>query len=246
MIIFKPMRGLTIVTLICLGILLWLGTWQYQRLHWKTALLKDIDKASIAEPITSIADIDALIASKTPIDFRRVSLVGVYEEPQINGGAPFYFLRPEGTSISWRIYQPFNQNRQQVYAATQRFYGEDEAARPIPFYGKSEAIGYIRRTHKKRWFSLKSTPSKNRWTVFNGEPEELDWSGKQAGQNIETRYYIDVVLGANNAEALPVKKPDMPNNHLDYMLTWYSFAIILLIIYFILHKKQGRLYRQKD
>ncbi|MEE9272185.1 MAG: SURF1 family protein [Robiginitomaculum sp.] len=246
MIVFKPMRGLTIATLICLGILLWLGTWQYQRFQWKTALLKDIETASLAKPLTNIRDIDALIEAKTPFDFRRVSLEGVYEKSRINKGQPFYFLRPEGKNMSWRIYQPFSQEGRQVYAATQRFFRGDKAARPASFYGTGKAIGYIRRTHKKHWFSLKSTPSKNRWTVFNGEPDILDWSGKQAGQNIETSYYIDVVLGAKNASALPAKKPDMPNNHLDYMLTWYSFAIILLIIYFILHNKQGRLYRKKN
>ena len=246
MIVFKPMRGLTIATLICLGILLWLGTWQYQRLQWKTALLKDINAASIAPPLTSIAAINALLENKTPIDFRRVSLQGHYEKPKINDGAPFYLLRPEGKTISWRVYQPFQQNAMWVYAARQRFYGEDKANRPVPFYGPGTAIGYIRKTHKKHWYSLKSTPSKNRWTVFNGAPEILDWSGKQAGQNIETRYYIDVISGADDGNALPTKKPDLPNNHLDYMLTWYSFAIILLIIYFILHKKQGRLYRKKN
>ena len=55
------------------------------------------------------------------------------------------------------------------------------------------------------------------------------------------RFYIDTVPGASDADLLPLKRPDIRNNHLDYMLTWYSFAVILLIIYFILHRRAGRL-----
>ena len=55
------------------------------------------------------------------------------------------------------------------------------------------------------------------------------------------RYYIDVVPGVTQAAELPLKRPNIRNNHLDYMLTWYGLALALLVIYLILHAQRGRL-----
>jgi len=84
--------------------------------------------------------------------------------------------------------------------------------------------------------------------LFNASPDLLDWAGPGTnieGKNIETAYYIDWVEGAKNADDLPVRIPDVANSHLDYMLTWYSFILILLVIYLIIHKRAGRLYIEK-
>ncbi|RZV41594.1 MAG: hypothetical protein EX271_07715 [Acidimicrobiales bacterium] len=72
-------------------------------------------------------------------------------------------------------------------------------------------------------------------------PDDLNWAFAVAGTEIPTGFFIDRIDGVDEASDLPVEKPDIPNNHLEYMLTWYSFALILVVIYFLLHKKQGRL-----
>jgi len=69
----------------------------------------------------------------------------------------------------------------------------------------------------------------------------LDWERAVKEAVIPTAFYIKLVDNVEDARELAVKKPDLPNNHLSYMLTWYSFALILLVIYFLLHRKQGRL-----
>ena len=55
------------------------------------------------------------------------------------------------------------------------------------------------------------------------------------------RYYVDRVPGALDASLLPPKRPDIRNNHFDYMLTWYGLAIVMLIIYGVMHHREGRL-----
>ena len=78
MIKFRPFAGLTLMTLIALAILLTLGTWQYNRLKWKTQLLADVEIASQSAPFTSYGAINRTKDAGAPIDFRRVSLSGSY------------------------------------------------------------------------------------------------------------------------------------------------------------------------
>ena len=38
----------------------------------------------------------------------------------------------------------------------------------------------------------------------------------------------------------------IPNNHLQYAITWYSLALVLLVIYFVYHRNAGRIGRKPD
>jgi len=236
---FKPLPGLTIVTLICLAILLYLGTWQYQRLQWKTQLLAEVDIASQAPPLTSLSQVSALADQKAPLDYRRISLSGEFVRPEFNEGRAFHLMHSTGKYLSWRLYQLYDDGTQRAYVAGTEFSEQQMGEPPREITGARAVIGYVRVVRPPSRFPLKSTPAANRWFVFNGAPDVIDWAGPDG--TIETRYYIDWATSARSNDDLPVRTPEIRNNHLDYMLTWYSFALILLVIYFLLHKKQGRL-----
>jgi surfeit locus 1 family protein len=235
------MPGLTVVTLICLAILLSLGTWQYKRLHWKTDLIIEIDVAANAEPISNLAQADELFNAGAPLDFRRISLTGQFVKPTTNNGDAFQLLRSTGKSMMWRHYQPFESGGLLAYVATSEFSDSEKKNPPNQFSGEKTIHGYARLVRPMSKFMPESNPTTNSWFVFNGAPETLDWRTAIEGRTIQTGYYIDWVLGTASGNQLAVKKPEIRNNHLDYMLTWYSFALILLVIYLLLHKKQGRL-----
>jgi surfeit locus 1 family protein len=238
---FRPLPVLTFITLIMMGILLSLGTWQYQRLQWKTKLLADIDTAAHAQPLHSIGDINALVTEGKPVDFRRVSLTGTFTAPRVNHGQAFHVLRPMEAALVWQLYQPFISNEQGVYVATIEFDKDGDIAAPKGLSGMATINGYIRLVQPANRFTPNNNPDANRWFSVNGSPELLDWAEAVAGTDITISYFIDQVLEETDANNLPVKIPDIRNHHLDYMLTWYSFVLILLVIYLILHKKQGRL-----
>lgn len=243
---FRPMAGLTIVTLICVAILISLGTWQYKRLHWKTGLLVQIEQAANAAPLTNLAQANVIFAAGEPLNFRRIDLHGTFVTPTVNQGQPFHLMRSNGKRYYWRLYQPYKVGAEIAYIATHDFGEADKAAPPQALTGQNPVIGYVRIVQSANRFTPKSTPEKNRWFAFNGAPVTLDWADAIAGETIQTSYFIDQVQDAKSATSLPVRIPEIVNNHLDYMLTWYSFVIILLVIYLILHKRAGRLYRHKN
>lgn len=240
---FKPMPGLSVVVLICLGILLTLGTWQYRRLQWKTVLLEQIDQAAHSAPFRSLADINAHLAQGKPVDFRRVSLRANFISPPLNDGVPFHLNRSNGKSFSWRLYQPVRDGDILAYVATREFTDTQKENPPARIDGPKDIIGYVRLVQVANWAIPQSNLEANRWFAFNAAPELLDWSHRKT---IETAYYINLVEHVDSVENLPVLMPEIVNNHLDYMLTWYSFAFILLVIYALVHKKQGRLWIERD
>ncbi len=249
---FRPFIGLTLITSLMLAFLLALGTWQYQRLQWKTGLIADIKTAANASPLRSLEEINALLAQNQPVDFRRVSLRGNFVNLKDGLGQGFHMIRPYEKTLAWQLFQPFLVEdtglvgSQGVYIATHYFEQSAKHAPPEGMIGPALVNGYIRLPHQANRFTPQNTPAANRWFVFNGAPDVLNWAGGVQGAALQTGYYIELAPGAPRAEALAVRIPDIRNSHLEYMLTWYSFAFVLLIIYFILHAKQGRLRLNKE
>ena len=60
-----------------LVILLSLGTWQVNRLHWKESLLADIQQRSTAAPV-DIAELERLLAAGEAVDYRHAMVKGRY------------------------------------------------------------------------------------------------------------------------------------------------------------------------
>ena len=238
---FRPMPWLTFLTLICLGILISLGSWQYKRLQWKTDLIVQIDAAAEAAPLTRLSEIDTLLAGEKPVDFRRISLAGEFVKPNVNNGDPFHLMMSNGKSMMWRMFQSFKNGDDYVFVAAKEFADREKATPPKAVAGEYTLNGYVRLVRPSSRFMPASNAAINEWHVFNADPATLDWSNVVTGANMPVTYYIDWVVGVTQADQLPIKKPELRNNHLDYMLTWYSFALILFVIYLILHRRAGRL-----
>lgn len=220
------MTGLTVAVLICLPILLSLGLWQYQRWQWKTGVLSEIDAAVTAPPLRGASDLTAL-TDGAPIDFRRIQIEGTAT------GATWHVYRPEG-AILWQPFRIVEADAQAVLVGFTSFDDrvKDDVKPPVM---DGTRAGYVRRirpaTGFGKWLATDNNPEANRWFAINSGGSWLP----------ESDIYIDLHPTERDARALPIRRPDVANNHVSYMLTWWSFAIILLIIYGIMHRRAGRL-----
>jgi len=239
-IFFKPMRWLSVATVISTVILLSLAVWQYQRLAWKTALLENVERAVTAPPLTSLAELRAAIADDAPVDFRRIELPARLVQ-DVQSKLVFY---PQTGGIFWQGFSPVTNidgSPAIIYAALDIVEDKNRGvykARPV-----KKITGYVRFAHPlgkiESLVKAKADVKANRYFKFN---QTADWEqGLPQDAYFFDDYYLEAVLGVKTAQALPVKRPKIRNNHFDYMLTWASFAIILLVIYAILHIRAGRL-----
>lgn len=220
------MPGLTVVVLICLPILLGLGVWQYQRWQWKTDVLAEIDAAVTAAPLQGLGALLAL-PDETPVDFRRIQIKGTATGPT------WHAYRPEA-GIQWQPFRVVEDDGRQALVGFPTFDDRIKNA-VVPPILSGQRAGYVRRIRPAsgfgKWLVANSNPADNRWFAINPDGS---W-----GSNSDL--YIDLDATETDASALLIRRPDIANNHVSYMLTWWSFAIILLIIYAILHRRAGRL-----
>lgn len=231
---FRPQPVLTLISLIGLSILIALGVWQKKRLAWKTDLLASVDVAANAVPLTSLAEIEAAFIGDGFIEFRRVDIPAELVEMD----APFYVFTARNRDISWRRFQVAKSMGGYVFADIGSV--TDEARRTAPLVsGPVSLIGYVRSNEWQEKPQSESSPDKNRWFGFNPLPETHDWASI-SGLPVDTRYYIETVPGIIAGEGLQPKQPDIANNHFEYMLTWFSLAILLIIFYVLIHIRDGR------
>jgi len=217
----KP--GLLIATLIGVAILLWLGFWQKDRLEWKTAKIAEIEAASVADPIFSMRDLLGRKERGEPVDFIRVELShnGIATEDA-------YLVFRAGDGISWEVFRPVSFGDQVVFVSAEVIADGDaipHAVLPNP------VIGYARVYQPGNIEGGTYSIADNRYYGFN--PDGV-WSGATGARPL---VYIDAELAATSAATLNPRKPDLPNNHFQYMLTWWSFAIILVIFSLILYRR---------
>ena len=236
---FRPMPWLTAIVAVMLMILISLGVWQYQRLQWKTDLLAEVEASVTAPPLTSLDDLERAIAAGEPVDFRRIS----FKADSIVGAPIYHVFKSQTGGIFWDIFVPLKSSENVIFARTGT--GDDSSKKEFGDIASktvvSPWVGYVREDHSMGLIEarVKSKPNRktNRWFKFN---QDGSWD-QGLSKDVRLSHYIEIEVDATSAEALPVRRPSIRNNHRDYMLTWFSFAGLLLIFYFLIHKRAGRL-----
>lgn len=239
---FRPMPWLTGIVAIMLAILISLGIWQLQRLQWKTDLLAEVEASVTAPPLTSLDDLERAIEEGEPVDFRRIAF-----QSSPSAGQPVYAVyRTQQGGIYWDLFERYGPVFGRYNTVLDNEKPDGTAVSPAVLVADVN-IGYVREDHPmgrvEGWMKSKPNPTTNRWFKFN---QTGDWGSADMLMShyidIETRLPFDTAdRGAAAAAALPVRRPTIRNNHRDYMLTWFSFAILLVIFYLMIHRRAGRL-----
>ena len=102
--------------------------------------------------------------------------------------------------------------------------------------GETEIIGLIRMPQKKGYFVPENEPDNGFW--FTIKPNEFN---KHLNISAEYKFYIDE-LTLDDKLKIPMPANGtirVPNNHLQYAITWYSLAMGLIFVYFAWHRQNG-------
>lgn len=198
-------------------VLMALGVWQVQRLGWKEALIDRLDATIAGAPVPF-----------PPIEFTNYTPVSFSGHPV---GEAFHILTvSETVGQGYRIVQPFENDeiRVLVDAGFVPEASKDEALFEDKLY---DIIGnlYIPEA------TLKTAPDleRNVWIDYNIETMS-DISGSLP--------YIIVARDAMTPAITPLPlTSNLPNNHAQYAVTWFSLAAIWLImsVYWGLTRQRG-------
>ena len=228
---FRPLFWPTFFALPALAVLITLGSWQLQRLHWKTELIDQFKARSQAEAVYPHQDI---------LEFQHVMLEGrfLHDKTIYMTGKTY-----EGNA-GFHVISAFKTNQGDLFLINRGWVSEAyREPEDRAFSVKDEEVvlsGIVRLPQRQGSFVPDNEPARGFW--FTLRPNEV--ASHLELPLAEQAYFIDVVRQPDEELTLPIAaevKIDVRNAHLNYALTWYGIALSLIGVYFAYHHSLGRL-----
>lgn len=232
---FRPLPRLTAFCVPLLAALIALGVWQLERLHWKLGLIAEMNGHLHAAPI-SLDDI--LKLPQQDAQYRRVALYGHFE----NGRESYVFTATDNGLSAYHVVTPFVLDDGRV-VFVDRGIVPPELRNP-----QTRAAGLLEgEQHVVGVWRTPDAPG-----VFTPAPDLKDriWYSRNVAVMAKALGVKPTAPVLVEADAMPVPGGwpkggqtvvSLPNDHLQYALTWFLLAAGLLVIYFAYHRAQGRL-----
>ena len=201
-----------------------MGIWQIQRLDWKTQLIAERRERINAPAATlEIALADPVQAQYFPIRLKGVFL---HQHPLR------IVARTHAGVAGYGIVTPFRVKEGPVLFVDRGWvpFDVDEANLSYP-EGAIDLVGYIRIPVSDSWRD--SQTRKGDW--YRVEPVAMARS--LPSMLVITTFYIQAAEVGTDPPYGMVPSPDLHNPHLGYALTWFSLALVVLIMTFIWLRK---------
>ena len=229
---FRPTFWPTVFTVPAVLFMIGLSIWQVQRLHWKEGLIAARVERITAAPIA----LPPAGTDLTALEFHRVTLTGTFDHAH-----EFYAAaRSQNGNVGYWIVTPFKAGAETVliergWVPQNMKLPESRAQGQIA--GTVTLNGIIRLPQVKSFFQPENEPGKNIW--FYLDPAQM---ATAAGIPARTDLYLDADA-APNPGGFPIggqTRINLPNDHLQYAVTWALLALSLAAVYVIYHVKLER------
>jgi len=231
---FRPLFWPTLFTapvvVLCLG----LGVWQVQRLFWKEDLIAQRQAAVSATPVVAPRSLE----EARGMEFRHVTDGGVF----LHDKEIFLGATSEAGTQGYQVLTPLLEPGGRTVFINRGFIPTEMKAPAKRATGQIAGTvhvqGLLRLPPAERpgWFLPDNRPDLNYWFW-------VDIPAMSAADELDrvAPFYIDADA-APNPGGWPkggVTRLMLPNDHLQYALTWFSLAIALMVIYFLFHRRNA-------
>lgn len=226
----------TIFMIVVLTVLVSLGNWQVQRLHWKRDLVTNARERPKQTPVPAPGPDTWPDFDFDHYNFQPVAVTGRFGADEIhvytvltkpNGthrGQGFWIMAPFVTSDGWTLMV----NRGFVPGAKKQAQSRPGSEAPE---GVVELVGLVRRAPKANSFTPDNNVESNEW--YLRDPVAI-------GQHLGVEdaklapYSVDLIAGMTPSGGLPQAgetRMNFTNSHLQYAITWYGLALTLIGVY---------------
>ena len=239
----------TIFSLLIIAGLLALGSWQIHRMQWKRQLIAHSKAAVTAKPV-SINDIAAGIEYGYGVDWLRIKLTGSYRHDLER-----YMYAPKKTGQGYQVITPFLDDSGFLVFVDRGWVSEmDKNPASRKDARKPEntiTITGITRLHEVgiALFMPDADSVKNVWYWYDRKtlaallPADI---GKSADGQLPVISQVFVQVepkgepGAGVSPQIAPVEINLPDNHLQYAITWFTlsvFMLAMLVIFLRANKK---------
>lgn len=224
----RPRLWPTLIALPAFLILIGLGIWQVDRLAWKTELLATIDARMSAPAVALPAAIDDPAAW----DYRRVTVDGTLEPGQTLHLMSRVYAGQAGEQVIVPLVRDDVERPGQIVLVDRGWV--PNGWQPDAGTVEGTVTGILHVPTRPGRFQPANDPEANTWFFV-----DLDAMASAVGA--AEVFPLVLYQDAGPTDAPPIGgqlRVDLPNNHLNYAMTWFSLALVLLVIYVLFHLRR--------
>jgi surfeit locus 1 family protein len=235
----EPRRGWrgprTTLAMVLVGfaILIALGTWQMERRVWKNDLIATMTARLAATPVP----ITVLLATQPDQDYSPVSATGTF----LHDREMYFAARTYQGRLGYHVVTPFLLDDGKTAVLIDRGWVPEDRRAPGSraagqIAGQVSITGIARQPPKQGLFTPDNRPDQNMWYWA-----DLAAMGTHAGLPQVVPLLIEAGPQANPG-GLPIGGQtyiSLPNNHLQYAITWYALALVLAVIYLVSRRRRS-------
>jgi surfeit locus 1 family protein len=229
-------RGLLLPGLVAFAgflVLLGLGTWQLQRMAWKDGLVATLTERLAAAPAPLPDRVQWPQLARDDVEFRRVVFPAefLHDREALVYSVVSSLRANAPTGPGFSVFTPARLEDGGIVLVNRGFV--PEALRDPKTRAEGEAAGAVELVGVIRWpdapsiYAPAPDPGRNLWFA-------RDAAGIAAAKGVDAApFYVDLE-GPTPPGGWPQParlRPNLPNNHLQYVGTWYGLAAALLAVF---------------
>jgi cytochrome oxidase assembly protein ShyY1 len=223
----RGVLGPSLTALVAFAILVSLGVWQLNRLHWKEALIATLHERLATPPVPLPPPAAWAGLNAATDEFRRVQITADFD-----AAAPAFLftgtsaLRADIKAPGYFVFAPARLPDGRTIVVNTGYV--PEGRKDVRVGGRREIVGYLRWPEGSGWFVSDHDQAGEVW--FVRDPLKM---AQAKGWGEVAPFYIDQE-GPLPAGELPRPGPltvNLRNNHLGYVWTWFGLAGTLVGVF---------------
>ncbi|MBA2125832.1 SURF1 family protein [Hyphomicrobium methylovorum] len=236
-----------ILTIVTLPVLIGLGNWQWHRLAWKEDLIAKVKERSVAEPVSYPEALSRYVKTGD-VEYLHVRISGTFDNSQEH-----HLYAPKTSSQGWHVYTLLRPAGGLPPVFVNRGWVSDDLKDPAKraegqIEGPVTVTGLVRLPEHRGWFAIDPDYAANRW--YWRDLEAMRWGAKGPPSPLQfsaekvqayAPFSIDADATPENPGGWPkggTTEVNISNPHLQYVVTWFAFAVILAAIFTVFARQR--------
>ncbi len=216
-------------------VLIGLGSWQVHRLYWKQALIATIAARADLPPVPFneiLSEIGAYSEGLEAVAYRRVTATGSYDDVQTQR----LTIRFHNGTPGAHLVTPLVLTEGRAVLVDRGWIPDGDVTPPPPADEAQTVVGIVRVPEPANWITPENDPARGAWHWL-----DLDALARATGYDVAPIVIADAASPSPGAYPIPKPpSPNLPNNHLQYVLTWYGLAVALLVVALVYERGRRR------